>query len=37
MKECAEACRRCEESCRAMAKAIATAPPDAAEAKGSGK
>ena len=34
MKECAEACKKCERACRAMAKAIATAPPDAAE-KGS--
>ena len=34
MKECAEACRKCEQACRTMAKALATAPPDAAE-KGS--
>jgi len=31
MRECAEACGKCERACRAMAKAIATAPPDAAE------
>ena len=34
MRECADACKNCERACRAMVKAIATAPPDAAE-KGS--
>jgi hypothetical protein len=31
MKECADACKNCERACRAMIKAMATAPPDAAE------
>ncbi len=37
MKECVAACKKCEETCRAMAKAIAAGPAGAAEEKASDK